>query len=344
MDPLGKTYTGDKGAIQSNIDSLTSQVTSGIKGSPAVQQQMGESILGADQGMQTLGDQRGQLIQDLFNADKEMSAKYSNPAPENPMYIENPMAREAAVGRNQNTVWGALGSLNTTISARKSLLGDALTRGMALYQSGLDAKKLELDHEYKRLDLIDRAEQRAADAKWKQDQATEQTRQFEEKQKLDREQAAGKSSLSSAAVTKLSEWDAAERQLQTVKALYEKAKNKVGPLGGTMVKSPLANLDMFRDPDLDKLNQAVRTLQLMVEKPLIGTQQSIEEMKKVAQFIPNVSESTGRFLDKMTGLTGYINNNKLAISSGGGISNTASAPAPSGTAFSPPDLSGYEGD
>jgi len=319
---VGDTYTSDQGPLQDRITNLQGQITSQIQGAPAARQNMGEQLMASEGSITPLAQDRGKMIEMMFNADKDLAQKYTTQGSQ--YQIENPMAREAAISGAENTMWGAVASLNTQIGARKAVLGDVVDRGMKIYEAGLQSKQMELDNLYRQMELNDRAAQRAQDMEWKRQQADTEQMRWETETGL--KYGSGQK-LSSGAQSKLNDWDAAERQLDEVIKLYGEMKKKgvdVGPIQGNVTRLIGGYSDIARNPDLDRLDQAVSTLQLMIEKPLIGTQQSVAEMAKVARFVPNITEVGGRFQSKLSNLSGYIGKQKLAIQSGGGTMDTSS--------------------
>jgi len=156
----GQTYTGDAGAMMKRIQDLTGKVTSEIQGAPAARQQMGEATLQQEGVVPPLAQERGALIQQLFEADKKMAQRYGTTGA--PTYIANPLERERAMTENTAPLYGALANVNTLIGARSQVLGDAMERGMQIYQAGLEAKKLELESLYKQMDILTQLQQTEA--------------------------------------------------------------------------------------------------------------------------------------------------------------------------------------
>lgn len=185
MAQPGQTYTPNTGALQGRINQLTQQVSSGFKGMPQVRQDMGNQLLDTEGSLPVMAQDRGAMLEKLFNADQAMSSRFANP--ESPDFIENPMARNTGTEQYTNTLWGSLGALNTTISARKQILGDTITRGMEVYKAGLEAQQIELDNMYKQMEIAQAQEARAADTQFRKEQFAAD--QEYRKQQLDIEKA-----------------------------------------------------------------------------------------------------------------------------------------------------------
>lgn len=320
MPELGTTYTSPQGPLQDRITNLQSQVTSQIQGAPAVQEQVGEQMLATEGSIQPLAEDRGKLIERLFSADKELAGRYATP--ESEFYIENPMAREAAVSGAENKIWGAVSALNTQIGARKQVLGDAIDRGMRIYQAGLTAKQFELDNLYKQLELNDRAADRA-----------EKKRQFEEELKLKQLTAGARSPLNSTQQLEVSRWDAALEQAGRVLQTYKRARPKVGPLYGSIAKLPIASkFEQLRDPDLGALQVSITPLRLQVMNALIGSQMSEQEIEQVMKMMPDIAETPVAFDDKLRGLFSYLSTRRDTILARAGATETDQV---AGSGFTP---------
>lgn len=151
MANVGDTYTPEGGAGQGNIDQMTQAVISGFKGLPQMRQNLGETLLAQDPVTGPLADERGKLIQQLFDYDKTLNTKYSDPA--SPYYVEDPTVRTSQQGEAKNALWGALGNTNALLAARRAVLGSQVEQGVEAYKYGLEAQEKQLQYELERQKL-----------------------------------------------------------------------------------------------------------------------------------------------------------------------------------------------
>ena len=156
MAELGTTYTDPRGAIMGNIQQLTGEVTSQIKGAPAQKEQMTSDLLQNEGILQPLAQDRGALVQKLLQADIDIAKKHGDP--NSPDYIENPAVRQQALEQYQSGLYGGLAEVESLMGARKNVLKDTVDRGMAVLDAGMKAKQLEMDTQFKLLEAMDRKE------------------------------------------------------------------------------------------------------------------------------------------------------------------------------------------
>lgn len=242
---LGDTYTGSQGATQALYDTKAKQYTSMIGNAPVQREKMGEQVLAGATDIPVMGADKDAMIQKLFNADKNMGAL--NPADTN-AYIEDPMAREAALQQREGAISGGVGGLNTIIQTRQRVLGDALDRGMQMYTAGLQAKKAELDILQQALDRLDakalREEQKAsAAAAAAEDQRRWEAQQVLEYTKLDIEKSK-KTAMNPKAQEELQSLIAAQAAVDAIDLAYADAAQakETGPnaiAGMAVIKNPI---------------------------------------------------------------------------------------------------------
>lgn len=146
---LGDTYTPKTGALSGLYAQKASEYSSNIRSAPQVKQKMGEEVLAGATDIPELGADKDRMIKQLFETDKSMMA--TTPGSEG--YIEDPMAREAALRMREGVVGEGIEGLSTIIGTRQKVLGDTLTKGMEMYKAGLEAKAAELDTLYKLMAL-----------------------------------------------------------------------------------------------------------------------------------------------------------------------------------------------
>jgi hypothetical protein len=137
------TYTGDLGAAENRIQSLTQAVSSGTSGLPGITDALRTQLYQREKTLPGLEKQNESKIQELYAADKNMAQTYGNP--NSNMYIENPMQRQAIVSGQKTDIRGELGNILNLIQSRQQTMGNAIDKGMELYKMGLEAQKLELD-------------------------------------------------------------------------------------------------------------------------------------------------------------------------------------------------------
>jgi len=141
---VGDTYTPEGGGAQANIDQMTQSVVSGFKGLPQFKQNLGETLLAQDPMTGPLADERGKLIQQLFDYDKNLNTKYSDPT--SPYYVEDPTIRTTQQGEAKNALWGSLGNTNALLAARRQVLGSQVEQGVEAYKYGLEAQEKQLQY------------------------------------------------------------------------------------------------------------------------------------------------------------------------------------------------------
>jgi len=151
MANVGDTYTPPAGAGQGNIDQMTREVISGFKGLPQMKQNLGETLLSQDPMTGPLAEDRGKLVQQLFDYDKNLNTKYSDPS--SPYYVEDPSVRTAQAGEAKNALWGSLANTNALLAARRQVLGNQVDQGVEAYKYGLDAREKELQYALERQKL-----------------------------------------------------------------------------------------------------------------------------------------------------------------------------------------------
>jgi len=301
MANVGDTYTGDAGAIQANIDRLTGQLTSSINGAPQVKTAMGESLAQTEGAIPVLASKRSSLIEELFKHDQNFAQKYATP--DSPTYVENPVAREQGLQSATAATWGGISGLGTQISSRQKLIGDALDRGMSLYNAGVQAKQIELDTLQKQLDRLDAknlkqqeldARKAEADASvlYTQKKDAEDQRRWEAEFALKQAQAAGKTAELPVEARKMqSEVEQAHAVVNELDRLSQ--KGSLGALG--IAAQPLAmapGSPFFKD--IVKLNAArskyalqVQTLTGMGTQGIMGAK-LLAELKDV---LPSATDS-----------------------------------------------------
>jgi len=170
MADIGQTYTDPAGPLQQQINDLTNQVTTSINNAPQVRQSIGQAIQNTQTAYQPEADERAALVKQLFDHDQNLASRYSNNAPTNNMYIENPLAQEVAIRGAEAPLYGSIDRRNANLSLLKSLFGDAISRGMELYNTGIQAKQTELDNLMKQLDRMERKQAAEEDKRrWEQE-------------------------------------------------------------------------------------------------------------------------------------------------------------------------------
>jgi hypothetical protein len=152
QNTVATPYTGAGGVTQDMYDKLASSYTSQVRGAPQVKQQLGEEMMASEGSIEPLAEERSKMIEQLYSADKDLGARYQAPTSE--MYIESPLAAQQAISGAEAPMWKGIEKYNTIIGARKAVLGDALNRGMELYNAGLKAKEIELTNMEKTLERL----------------------------------------------------------------------------------------------------------------------------------------------------------------------------------------------
>lgn len=139
---MANTYTGDMGAIEKNIQSLTTAVSQGYSGLPGVTEALRKSLYEREKTLPGLENDVESKIKELYTADKTLAERYGNTNSE--VYIEDPMARQAAVSGQKADIRGEYGNILNLIQSRSQVLGNALDKGLEMYQAGLKAQEFEL--------------------------------------------------------------------------------------------------------------------------------------------------------------------------------------------------------
>lgn len=218
MPDLGQTYTGDRGAIQKKLDDLGASYSTSVKNAPVQQQQTGENMMANEGVIQPLAQDRGKLIQQLMEADQGLAQKYGTQGEAG--YIEDPMARDRAMSAATAPTYGALSAVNTLIGSRQKVLGDAMDRGMQMYESGLKAKELEINHLYKQLELLDKQEEKTqSQSNWEKEYALK----------------SGEAGVVKLSTKDQASYDAIDELTDTIKMIDSSSKGlSVGPVEGSI--------------------------------------------------------------------------------------------------------------
>lgn len=137
------TYTGDLGAIEGKISSLTQAVSQGYSGLPGITDALRKSLSEREKTLPGLEAENENKIKELYTADKRLAERYSTPGSE--MFIEDPMQRQALISGQKADIRGDLGNILNLIQGRTKVMGNALDKGLEMYKAGLEAQKFELD-------------------------------------------------------------------------------------------------------------------------------------------------------------------------------------------------------
>ena len=142
---VSPTYSPPAGttAEQSRVDELTRALAGNIRNLPQTADAIRSSTIQNDPVNPALYGQYSDAIMQLYQHDQQLGERYSQPGGE--MYLEDPVARERAIQASRGPMVGNLGAISQMIGTRRQVLGDAATRGLEIYKSGLEAQKLELD-------------------------------------------------------------------------------------------------------------------------------------------------------------------------------------------------------
>jgi hypothetical protein len=241
---VSDTYTGAGGPTQDTYDKLAASYASQIRGAPQVKQQLGADLMANEGSIEPLADERAKMIEKLYSADKDLGAQYS--APTSSSYIESPLAAQQAISGAEAPMWRGIEKLNTVIGARKQVLGDALQRGMEIYQTGLEAKKVELDNMQKTLERLNAkalAESQMAAQAAAQEQAQKNwEKEFGLKQYEAMTKAAGAGAMSKDAISELSQINGAQAAIDDLEAAYMEMEKEGGTGAHAVYASKLAGI------------------------------------------------------------------------------------------------------
>lgn len=171
-----QTYTGQLGAQEKKIESLTGAISKGVGGLPAINEALRKALFEREKTLPGLEKDLEGKIQELYSADKGMAERYAKPGEE--MYIEDPMARQALVSGQKADIRGEYGEILNLIQSRSQVLGNALEKGTELYKAGIAAQELELkqaesawDRIFKKMEFGQRAGKEAKGEQAKTDYA-----------------------------------------------------------------------------------------------------------------------------------------------------------------------------
>ena len=219
---VSDTYTGAGGPTQDTYDKLAASYASQIRGAPQVKQQLGGEMMANEGSIEPLADERAKMIEKLYTADKDLGAQYS--APTSGSYIESPLAAQQAISGAEAPMWRGIEKFNTIIGARKQVLGDALQRGMEIYQTGLEAKKVELDNMQKTLERLNAKALAESQMVWQKEQAAQGQANWEKQFGLDQikamQDANKTTAMSKEAVDMLQQTIAARNAIDAVEKAY----------------------------------------------------------------------------------------------------------------------------
>lgn len=141
-DTSTTTYTGDMSAMEKLISDKGAALASGKAGLPGVTEALRKSLYSREQVLPGLEGEAQNKMTELFRADQDLQGRYGDP--NSPMYIENPSARQGAVSGYKADIRGQYGDVFNMINSRSRVLGNALDKGIQLYQAGLAAQEAEL--------------------------------------------------------------------------------------------------------------------------------------------------------------------------------------------------------
>jgi len=146
MNPTAQTYTTPpaQGGVQADqIQNMADQIAQGYKNVPTVQQSMATAAAAADNVTAPVAQDRGALIDQLFQHDQELNKRYSDPSSD--MYMLNPLDRERAINGATTPTWGAISDLSALLGQRRAAVGNTVDKGMQAYNAGLQGQKMNLD-------------------------------------------------------------------------------------------------------------------------------------------------------------------------------------------------------
>lgn len=133
---------------------------------PGHEEGLRQEIYGREQILPKLRQQKDAGIMALWEADKRLAERYSQPGGE--MFIQDPYKREAVVGGQYGGILEGLNAATRLAESREDVLGDILERGVKIYELGLTAKEKEyqmlqneLQNILKMAEISDRAGGRA---------------------------------------------------------------------------------------------------------------------------------------------------------------------------------------
>jgi len=139
---IATPYTSDAGAIQSNIDRLSSEVSMDTKNLPTVRQNAANEAIASDKLIPTLNEDKAGLIKQLAGIDTQIADSYANP--QGSTYILNPTSREAYATKVTNALLDAINTLTSDVSTRRSLLGSEIDKQLESKKYDIQSKQLDI--------------------------------------------------------------------------------------------------------------------------------------------------------------------------------------------------------
>ena len=168
---MADTYTDEFSILEQNIADKSKAVSSGQSSLPQVTDALRRSLYDREKVLPGLEKESQDKMVELFRADQDMYGRYGNKQSE--MFIEDPMARQAAVSGQKAQLRQEYGDLFGMIQDRSKTLGNALDKGVQLYQAGLAAQEAELT---------------LAEKSWERAYKKRQLKMDEDKAKMSREE------------------------------------------------------------------------------------------------------------------------------------------------------------
>lgn len=136
-------YTSEQGANQDRLTTLANEIQKGYSDLPSMKTQIAQEVSSQEGLLKPLQEDKGKLIQQLFEHDKNYANTYASPT--SAQFIENPMARSAGQTASSAPIWGAISNLQSDITSRRAILGDAITNAIEARKAELVGKKTQLD-------------------------------------------------------------------------------------------------------------------------------------------------------------------------------------------------------
>jgi hypothetical protein len=110
-----------------------------IAGIPKFETDLRTEVYGQEQAIPSLRNQISDKIRGLYDADKRAADVYANT--QSPMYIRDPYQREKYLSTQHQAELGSIQGLQNLLAGRQDVLGNAIDKGLQIYQAGLEASK-----------------------------------------------------------------------------------------------------------------------------------------------------------------------------------------------------------
>jgi hypothetical protein len=112
-----------------------------IAGLPQFETDLREEVYGKEQAVPSLRENISSQMRQLYDVDKRAADQYSNPNA--PLYIRDPYKREQMMGQQHTRGMETIQGLQNMLAGRQDVIGNALDKGLQIYQAGVDAANFE---------------------------------------------------------------------------------------------------------------------------------------------------------------------------------------------------------